>query len=243
MIAKEVYAILNRPLIRRIFAAIFWRDASDAYTDALRSAVSGQLNPGNLLCFEHAIRNLPSDAPIVEIGSYCGLSANILSYYKRLHGVQNRLITCDCWELEDRHELIGRSPASWYDYRKYLKRSFVNAATSFSEDDLPCGIAAFSHDFFRSWKEQAVVNDVFDRSIQLGGPISFCYIDGNHSFEGVSQDFENCDQFLESGGYVLFDDSSMWSAHPGVRRLVKSVKELERYELIMRNPNYLFRKR
>ena len=47
----------------------------------------------------------------------------------------------------------------------------------------------------------------------LFGPISFCYIDGNHTHEGVKQDFLNCDRWIESGGFILFDDSSL-AAYP-----------------------------
>ena len=50
-------------------------------------------------------------------------------------------------------------------------------------------------------------SDVFGRSFQLGGPISFCYIDGNHTDDLAKRDFENCDRYLEKGGFVLFDDS------------------------------------
>ena len=52
------------------------------------------------------------------------------------------------------------------------------------------------------------------------------------------RDFINCDQFLQSGGFILFDDSDF----PGVSQVVKEVESLGNYELIIRNPNYLFKK-
>jgi len=71
----------------------------DEYVTKLRHSIPGWIQEGNIKSFEHAIRNLPSDAPVLEIGTYCGLSANILSYYLRKNNRPNRLITCDGWEL------------------------------------------------------------------------------------------------------------------------------------------------
>lgn len=54
-------------------------DISDDYVNWLCYANAGMLHRGNLYCFDYAIRNLPSEAPIVEVGSFCGLSANLLT--------------------------------------------------------------------------------------------------------------------------------------------------------------------
>ena len=76
----------------------------------------------------------------------------------------------------------------------------------------------------------------------LGGPISFCFIDGNHAYEYAKRDFEDADEFLERGGFILFDDSSDGSGWE-VCEVVKEVAALDRYELVIKNPNYFFRKR
>ncbi len=99
----------------------------------------------------------------------------------------------------------------------------------------------FSDDFFDLWKKNKLVADVFDRKIQLGGGISFSYIDGNHSYEYAKRDFKNTDKYLDTGGYILFDDSS--DSDPfGLSRLMKEISKNERYKLIIKNPNYLFKK-
>jgi Methyltransferase domain len=76
----------------------------------------------------------------------------------------------------------------------------------------------------------------------LGGAISFCYIDGNHSYDFAKLDFENCDRFLEKGGFMLFDDSADGSDWD-VCKVVQEVIATGRYDLIAKNPNYFFRRK
>jgi hypothetical protein len=83
---------------------------------------------------------------------------------------------------------------------------------------------------------------VLGRNVQLGGAISFCYIDGNHAYEYAKRDFENCHNFLEPGGFILFDDSADGSGWD-VCNVVSEVQRSGRYELVIKNPNYLFRKK
>src|SRR5690606_31559253 len=48
-------------------------------------------------------------------------------------------------------------------------------------------------------------------------------IDGDHSYEGVKQDFENYLTCVKSGGYIIFDDydAPEW---PGVSQFVDEVR-------------------
>lgn len=201
------------------------------------------LDRGNLYCFDFAIRNLPSDAPILEIGSFCGLLTNLLTHYKEIHGVQSRLITCDKWEFEGAEkELIGQSPSIKHsEYRAFVKDTFMRNVSIFSRNDLPYTVEKLSDEFFEAWNREETVQDIFGRNLKLGGPISFCYIDGNHSYEFVKRDFQNCDAVLERGGFILFDDSSDGSQWE-VCRLITEIKARRDYEVVKPNPNYLFRK-
>jgi len=90
--------------------------------------------------------------------------------------------------------------------------------------------------------DQASVVDQFGRSVSLGGPLSFCYIDGLHTYDQCSRDFQNVDRWLQVGGFVLFDDSSDFSDWEGVRRVVSEVRRGGRYRVVLNNPNYLFKK-
>jgi len=201
------------------------------------------LHEGNLYCFDYAIRNLPSEAPMVEIGSFCGLSTNAINYLKRRSGARNRLITSDKWLFEGAAfgYTVGQSAITHDEYHTFVKESFRRNLQFFSRDDLPHTIEMLSDEFFDAWRERRRVQDVFNREIELGGPISFCYIDGNHTYEFARRDFEHCDEFLEAGGFVLFDDSADGSGWD-VCKVVEEVSASPRYQLVMKNPNYLFRK-
>jgi hypothetical protein len=219
-------------------------DISDEYIRWLCYANAGMLDRGNLYCFDYAISHLVSDAPMLEIGSFCGLSTNVLSYYKKLHQITNPLITCDKWMFESAEKggaLSEHTLLTHDEYRDFVKSTYLRNVNMFSRDDLPHTVEVFSDEFFAAWRESRQVVDVFGRSVRLGGPISFCYVDGNHSYEYVRRDFENCDEFLEPGGFIFFDDSADGSGWD-VCRLMPEVQKSGRYELIIKNPHYLFRK-
>jgi hypothetical protein len=111
----------------------------------------------------------------------------------------------------------------------------------FSGFNPPYTIEELSDVFFELWAENAEVNDVLGRSIRLGGSISFCYIDGNHQYENVKRDFENVHKYLELDGFILFDDSAD-GVPAGSATLMKQIVKHQSYELVIKNPNYLFRR-
>ena len=214
------------------------------YVSWLTFANAGMLEPGNVNCMDYAIQNLPSEAPIVEIGSFCGLSTNLLTYLKEKYARKSPLITCDKWEFEGAKSggMLGDSKSvSQDEYKNFAKETFMRNVRFFSRHDLPFTIESTSDEFFEMWSKDKRHNDVFEREIQLGGPISFCYIDGNHSYDFVKRDFENCDRYLQRGGFLLFDDSSDGSFE-GVHTLVQEILERKSYDLLAKAPNYFFRK-
>jgi len=219
-------------------------DVSDEYINWLCFANAGMLERGNLYCFDLAISNITGDAPILEIGTFCGLSTNIITYYKQQNGLKNRLITVDRWEFEGAAKggTLGASQITHEAYANFVKETFIRNVRMFSGDDLPYAIEMLSDEFFSYWEKGAEVVDIFSRSIGLGGPVSFCYIDGNHSYEYALRDFENCDRWLLPGGFILFDDSSDRSGFE-VTRVAKEVHRSKRYDTVAKNPNYLFQKK
>ena len=219
-------------------------DITDEYIKWLCFANAGMLDRGNLYLMDYALSRIKSGSPLVEIGSFCGLSANALSYYKRKHGLKNQLITCDRWDFEmdehgDRDHVAG-SPVLHSDYKRFVRDSYLGSTGLFSAGDLPFTVEATSDDFFKQWQREADVLDVRGRTLHLGGPISFCYIDGNHSYEYAKRDFLNCHAFLERGGFILFDDSTIQEF--GVHRLMSEVVTSREYRLVATNPNHLFQK-
>lgn len=250
---KKGYRSLLAETLRYILEKLERPDLSDRavpvirteYMDWLRYANAGMLAQGNVNCFDYAIQRLPSSAPIIEIGSFCGLSTNMLTYCKQRYGIKNQLITCDRWLFENAQQgnPIGDSTFVTHDgYRFFVKETYLRNIQFFSKYDLPFTIEMFSDEFFEFWNQEKLCEDIMGRSVQLGGPISFCYIDGNHSYEYAKRDFENCDRHLEPGGFILFDDSADGSGWD-VCKVVKEVSDTNRYLLIDKNPNYFFKKK
>ncbi|MCB0837088.1 MAG: hypothetical protein KDD99_10540 [Bacteroidetes bacterium] len=79
---------MMRRLIHQIKNFLFppYQDISDEYINRLFCANAGMLHRGNLLAFDYAIRHLPQDSVVVEVGSYAGLSTNAIIYYLQKHG-------------------------------------------------------------------------------------------------------------------------------------------------------------
>ncbi|MEZ4775411.1 MAG: class I SAM-dependent methyltransferase [Bacteroidia bacterium] len=228
-------------------------DISDEYINRLFCANAGMLLRGNLYAFDYAIKNLPSDAPVVEIGSYCGLSTNVLTYYLEKYNKPNALFTCDTWEYmgEKDHlnpgapylQMVGEHPSlTREDYMQFVKNSFKQNILMFSSRRLPFSYECTSSSFFSAWEHKAKSADLFGRMEQMGGPISFCFVDGDHRYEYARNDWENLDKYLESGGFVLLDDSGDHIS--GSRnQLARELKNHSGYEYVLKNPNYLFRKK
>ena len=216
---------------------------NDDYLSWLSFANAGMLNPGNTFAFDHAIKNLPGDEPIIEIGSFCGLSTNAISYLLKKHKRHNKIISSDKWIFEgSENKYLGSSGIPHEEYRNFVKESFIRNVSFFSKDNLPYTIEVFSDEFFELWNKGNEVEDVFGRKIRMGGSISFAYIDGNHSYDFTKRDFVNTDKYLVRNGFVLFDDTSLASTF-GCAEFMKELEKNPQYELVMKNPNYLFKKK
>lgn len=230
-------------LFHRSLNLVTTKTVSDEYINWLTYANAGMLAKGNVYAMRHAIENLPSDSPVVEIGSFCGLSTNVMSYLLTSQGKKNKIISCDRWIFEnsDRGDMLGNSQIPRASYREFVKSTFMRNVEFFSANNKPHTIEETSDEFFASWSEGKVTNDVFGRRVTLGGKISFCFIDGNHTYDFAKRDFENADRYLESGGFVLFDDSTDDDPF-GLTRLMREVQRNKNYQLVMKNPNYLFKR-
>src|SRR5262245_49593056 len=66
----------------------------------VRFAVPGMLGQENVDAMEYAVANMPPGKPILEIGSFCGLSTVVLSYLLDKCSKTTSVFTCDKWEFE-----------------------------------------------------------------------------------------------------------------------------------------------
>ena len=103
------------------------KTVEDEYLTWLRFANAGMLNTGNVYAIKYAIENLPTNDPIIEIGSFCGLSTNVLSYFLRKNKKKNIIFCADKWIFEGSEEStnLGLSDISHADYRLFLKETFL----------------------------------------------------------------------------------------------------------------------
>lgn len=213
----------------------------DEYLDWLGFANAGMMHPGNLYCLDYAIANLPSNNPVLEIGSFCGLSTNAMAHFLRKQKRPNKIVCSDKWIFENSDkQFLGTSSIQHADYRDYVKSSFMRNVEFFSPDNKPYAIEMFSDEFFSCYESGKEMIDIYGRNLPKSN-FSFAYIDGNHTYDFARRDFINTDKFLDVGGFVLFDDSS--DTNPfGLTKLMREVCQMPRYALIEKNPNYLFKK-
>jgi len=221
------------------------RVSRDTYLNWLTRILGGWLTPGdgNLAAFDFAISHMPEEGAVLEIGSFLGMSICSMSYLMWMHGRVNPLFSCDPWDFEGTEKPIGGFfDASTPKYRRYCMDIFKRNIELYAEYHLPNAVEEYSHRFLARWAANEEVDDVFGRRVKLGGPLSFVYIDGAHTYEAASGDFRGADPFLVPGGFVFFDDTSeAWGAE--MARVVREVENHPHYELIARTPNYFFRKR
>lgn len=200
-------------------------------------ANAGMLNRGNLHLIELAVRGLPTDDAVVEIGPFCGLSTNAIRRALDRHRRPNPLWCCDPW-----HYPIIEGVMDPAGYGDYVKETFEHATRTFSGHDLPRAVQVPSKGFFERWERGEKVTDVYGREFRSRGPIAFAYIDGEHDRENVRRDLALCDRHLVPSGYVLFDDSSAASSHREVHAFVRALLNDPGWRLTAQNPNYLVQK-
>src|SRR5438105_4804065 len=99
----------------------------------------GMLGSSNIDLLAYCIDNLPSVAPVVEIGSFAGLSLNHIIHFLRRKTRPNLVFSVDEWNFEHARpgSLIADSPVSFEDYRRHVIQTFRQNVSLFSSDRLP----------------------------------------------------------------------------------------------------------
>lgn len=210
---------------------------------ALRSIVPGWLHHGNVELFDYCLANLPSAAPVIEIGSFAGLSLNTIIYLLKRHGRSNPVFSVDewTWRNPNRADVFRADTVSMEEHRHLVMETFRRNVSLYSRSNLPHHIVANSDRFFAEWAACNSTTDFFSREVALGGPISFAYIDGDHSYEQSLKDFQNISKHLEVGGFVVFDDS--WDESPWqCARTAREAAERSDYRLVDKRPNFCLQK-
>lgn len=204
-------------------------------------SIPGWLEKGHIYCMDYAIKNLPDNSPIVEIGTFEGLSSNVILYFLKKYNKSNRLYTTD-WYFNDINATDRivhlKDPRS---LRQFIKDSFVRNISFFNPEANVQSSDHSSDDFFEAWKNKTQINNLFGGTFCPSGSIAFAYIDGNHVYDFAKRDFENVDKLLVKGGYILFDDSADYTFR-GSKKVAQEATKTGRYRLIKKNPHYFIQK-
>ncbi|MES2761918.1 MAG: class I SAM-dependent methyltransferase [Bacteroidota bacterium] len=223
----------------------------DAFIERLPSSTisGGMLNEGNIYLMDYAIKNMPVNGHVLEIGCWAGLSANVSHHLMKIYHRTELFLGCDPWIYEGFNDykktkvtiIDGDETIERVDFMNYIKNAYMNSVTLFNKNKLPHTFQLTSDAFFEHYSKNDEIIDVFKRPFKLGGQISFCYIDGDHSYEIAKRDFENTAKYLKINGYILLDDS--WDgSNYGSSKLIDDIKQDSSFRIVDKNPNYLIQK-
>jgi predicted O-methyltransferase YrrM len=223
----------------------------DPFLKRLRCSIMGEgmLSDHNILLMERAVKQMPDTGVVLEIGSFAGLSANVILHLLNKHNRSHELLCVDAWIYEGYNDhtppvpahIDGRIDVKRQDYTNYIRSGFINSIKLFQPNRLPYAFHSTSNDFFSGWGKKEMT-DLFGRSIIQSGSISFCYIDGDHSYQAAKDDFENAYRLLAKGGFILMDDTAD-KLNFGSCKVARELAKDDRIELIDAENNYLFRKK
>ncbi|MCH2195258.1 hypothetical protein [Kordia sp.] len=88
--------------IRNIFKKQYKTINNDYFLYRIKATIIGEgmLLEGNIYLMDYAIQHMPSDGIVFEIGSYAGLSTNVMLHLLEKHGKKHRFVGCDAWIYE-----------------------------------------------------------------------------------------------------------------------------------------------
>jgi predicted O-methyltransferase YrrM len=165
------------------------------------------------------VRSLPRKSIIVEIGSFLGLSATIMSASRR----DCRVICIDPCDLSGEegsladYQRLGLRGAAQY-WRLWLNLALYGARARI--------IKATS---------QSALKKVHTK-------FNLLFIDGDHSYEACARDVHSYAPYLQSGGTLILHDATEvgW---PGPIRLARELRDSDAWELVEERGNCaVFRK-
>lgn len=217
------------------------------------SIIGGSMMPlGNIFALDYAIQHLPKVGNVVEIGSFGGMSTNIICYLLQKHQQNALFFTCDPWIYEGFYDKVQKENPQYMkyidgsqtiereSYTNFIKQNFIQATRFFSANNLPHSTDISSDTFFSYWHQNHSLTDLFGNSAQLGGKIAFAYIDGDHSYVQAKRDFENVYQNLVEGGFILLDDSADFQSFGSAKLAKEITKTYPNMKCVLKNPHYLW---
>ena len=163
------------------------------------------------------------------------------------YNLVNKIITTDPFKFTENDEALLGIGKRMDEYEIYIKKQFITNMEFWSKKFEIFSFDLDSNSFFRRWELNEKSISMFGNHINMGGQISFVFIDGDHSYEQTLKDFINVDKYLQKNGLIIFDDSGKYhedaiGGKNGVYRVVKECIQTKRYKVLHENPNFLVQK-
>lgn len=182
----------------------------------LVDGVPGMSDNDKIAAMIEVARHVPA-GDIVEVGSWWGRSAALLTLLSRHHGLGS-VLCIDPWSSE-------ALPQGVAILDKASAAMDLDAALAIFETNLaPIAagrvnyIRAPSVDAARRYGPGLTIETVALGRTVYAGRIAWLHIDGNHSLERVTEDAESWTPHVVPGGWVVFDDY-VWAFGDGPRRI------------------------
>jgi predicted O-methyltransferase YrrM len=200
----------------------------------------------------YASAGIPGD--IVEIGSWCGRSTIVLALAARMTGVK----AVHCVDLFPEKQDWALTEEGHHYFKVKIGDSEHEGYKGFG------GVwqEPFTKDIAPLYEKHGSVYGIFQNTISRKGfadivkvhrgtssmfagsagdvfRCKFAFIDGDHSYQPVCDDFRNMDRFLVPGGWLAFDDA--FSVYEGVDRAIsENVTSNPAYDLSQQMARKLF---
>lgn len=170
------------------------------------ASIDGWLTVDEAITLYELSRALPHEQPLaVEIGSWQGKSSVCLA--RGLRGkFHPRLCCIDPFDASGDGESSGLYDQRAQQLDNGLRRSFEDNLREVGVRGLVDVRQGRSHEQAQQWHE----------------PIDLLFLDGDHSYEAVRQDFEDWAPKIRPGGYLALHDA-MHEVHEGPRRVVEEL--------------------
>lgn len=160
-----------------------------------RPYFKGKLSYKEGLLLLQLARGVPSGGIIIEIGCFGGLSTAYLLEGAGQNGA--KVISIDPFDSELSCQQKDKTNIALLD-EKPSKDAVNKKLKDFGFNNYEL-IQGFSYDIVKTWKM----------------PIDLLWIDGNHDYEAVKQDYEQWASFIKIGGKIVFHDSNKKDNKPG----------------------------
>ena len=145
-------------------------------------AIEGFMVPGQEEYLFKKVKSLPTDAVIVEIGSYKGRSTVAMAY--ACLGTNRKIYCIDTWDGNE----------SDFSERNFFEIWQQNVHNNNLQQYVE-PLRGYSHDILHRLSE-----------LTNGKKIDFIFIDGSHKYVDVLKDFELSYPLVKEGGWIAFHD-------------------------------------